>query len=70
MEFAEILLSTVSVSKNNVRGKTNKASLKDLVASIKEKGVLVPIIVRPIKSGYEIVAGNRRYAAAVKAKLI
>jgi len=69
MKFEQILLSTVSVSKNNVRGKASKASLKDLTASIKEKGVLVPIIVRPIKSGYEIVAGNRRYAAAVKAKL-
>jgi len=37
--------------------------LKSLSDSIKEKGLLQPIIVRPIAGFYEIVAGNRRYAA-------
>jgi ParB family chromosome partitioning protein len=44
--------------------------LADLAASIKEKGVLSPILVRPIgPDRYEIVAGERRWRAAQIAKL-
>lgn len=44
--------------------------LTDLAASIKEKGVLSPILVRPIgPDKYEIVAGERRWRAAQIAKL-
>ncbi|HEX4027762.1 MAG TPA: ParB/RepB/Spo0J family partition protein [Rhizomicrobium sp.] len=44
--------------------------LADLAASIREKGVLSPILVRPIGSDrYEIVAGERRWRAAQIAKL-
>jgi ParB family transcriptional regulator, chromosome partitioning protein len=44
--------------------------LADLAASIKEKGVLSPILVRPIGTDrYEIVAGERRWRAAQIAKL-
>lgn len=44
--------------------------LEDLAASIKEKGVLSPILVRPLGADrYEIVAGERRWRAAQIAKL-
>jgi ParB family chromosome partitioning protein len=44
--------------------------LADLAASIKEKGVLSPILVRPIgPDRYEIVAGERRWRAAQIAQL-
>ena len=46
--------------------------LNDLAESVKEKGVLQPILVRPIKgeaNAYEIVAGERRWRAAQMAKL-
>ena len=43
--------------------------LEDLVASIKEKGVLQPLIVRPAGDEYEIVAGERRWRAAQQAQL-
>jgi ParB family chromosome partitioning protein len=44
--------------------------LQELAASIKEKGVLSPILVRPIGTDrYEIVAGERRWRAAQLAKL-
>jgi ParB family chromosome partitioning protein len=44
--------------------------LQELAASIKEKGVLSPILVRPIGADrYEIVAGERRWRAAQIAKL-
>jgi ParB family transcriptional regulator, chromosome partitioning protein len=44
--------------------------LADLAASVKEKGVLSPILVRPLgPESYEIVAGERRWRAAQMAKL-
>jgi ParB family chromosome partitioning protein len=46
--------------------------LNDLAESVKEKGVLQPILVRPVKgeaNAYEIVAGERRWRAAQMAKL-
>ncbi|WP_299139802.1 ParB/RepB/Spo0J family partition protein [uncultured Tateyamaria sp.] len=45
------------------------APLDDLVASIKEKGVLQPLIVRQVGDVYEIVAGERRWRAAQQAQL-
>ncbi len=47
------------------------AALEELTASIREKGVLQPLIVRPHPSGegYEIVAGERRWRAAQRAQL-
>jgi len=46
--------------------------LNDLAESVREKGVLQPILVRPVKgeaNAYEIVAGERRWRAAQIAKL-
>ncbi|MEM6758876.1 MAG: ParB/RepB/Spo0J family partition protein [Pseudomonadota bacterium] len=43
--------------------------LEDLVASIKEKGVLQPLLVRAVGSEFEIVAGERRWRAAQQAQL-
>mgnify|MGYP001024811512 CR=1 FL=1 len=41
-----------------------QAALADLAESIREKGVLEPIIVRRVAAGYEVVAGERRARAA------
>lgn len=57
---------------NQPRRSFDKEKLGDLSASINEKGVLQPLIVRksPTKKGcYEIVAGERRWRAAQMAKL-
>lgn len=43
--------------------------ISDLVASIKEKGVLEPILVRPVDDRYQIIAGERRFHAARAAGL-
>lgn len=43
-------------------------SLDELVASIKEVGLLNPITVKKIEAGYEVVAGNRRFAALRRLK--
>jgi ParB family chromosome partitioning protein len=42
----------------------NNERLSDLISSIKEKGVLQPILVRRKGDGYEVVAGERRLRAA------
>ena len=44
-------------------------ALNELAASIAERGVLQPIIVRAVDDGYELVAGERRWRAAQKAQL-
>jgi ParB family transcriptional regulator, chromosome partitioning protein len=56
-----------SLIQNNAlqpRTKYDEVKLAELKASIKEKGVLQPILVRPVDKGYEVVAGERRLRAA------
>jgi ParB family transcriptional regulator, chromosome partitioning protein len=43
--------------------------LSELVASVREKGILEPILVRPSGSRFEIIAGERRYRAAMEVGL-
>jgi ParB family chromosome partitioning protein len=73
MQLKKISVKEARPSKTNVAGRTEGKEFKDLVASIKEKGVLVPVLAREIHKGvqdyYEIVAGNRRLAAAKEAGL-
>ena len=45
------------------------AALEELAASIRTKGIIQPLIVRPRGEGYEIVAGERRWRAAQLAQL-
>lgn len=44
-------------------------AIGELTASIIERGILQPILVRPVDEGFEIVAGERRWRAAQKAQL-
>ena len=45
------------------------AKLQELAESIKEKGILEPLIVRRVDQGYELIVGERRWRAAQKAGL-
>jgi len=45
------------------------AALAELAASIKRHGIVQPLIVTPVKDGYQLVAGERRWRAAQLAKL-
>jgi ParB family chromosome partitioning protein len=47
----------------------NLDSIDELASSIEEHGLLQPIVVRPMQYDYEVVAGNRRFAAAKLLKL-
>lgn len=46
-----------------------KEAMEELAASIKEKGIIQPLIVRKQGAGFEIVAGERRWRAAQQAQL-
>jgi ParB family transcriptional regulator, chromosome partitioning protein len=52
---------------NNPRRHFSEDDIASLALSLKEKGVLQPIMVRPKGSDYEIVAGERRWRAAQRA---
>lgn len=67
MELKHIELSQLSVSPANMRGVTKKPDLANILPSVRARGILVPLIVRPSAADgdYEIVAGKRRYYAAL-----
>jgi ParB family transcriptional regulator, chromosome partitioning protein len=65
----KLLLSQMKPNPKQPRRHFDEAALDELANSIKEKGLLQPILVRPIKNGYEIVAGERRWRAAKLAGL-
>ena len=66
---AKIFLKNIKPNPYQPRRYFDKHALDELVASIKVKGVLTPITVRETKIGYELIAGERRWRAAIKAKL-
>ena len=51
------------------RSRLDEGKVAELAASVAEKGVLQPLLVRPVGDGFEIVAGERRFRAARKAGL-
>ena len=62
-------LSQIHPNKNQPRKEFDPEKLNELADSIKQNGVLQPILVRRKGAGYEIVAGERRYQAAKLAGL-
>lgn len=68
---AFVPIENVDRNPDQPRHDFNESDLEDLTRSIAEKGVLQPIIVRPIPGGgnYQIVAGERRWRAAQRANL-
>ena len=68
----KLSLSDIVPNKYQPRKNFEEENLEDLTNSIKERGVIQPIIVRPSNtesSKYEIIAGERRWLAARKAGL-
>jgi len=63
--FEQIRLCDISVNPLNPRKNFDGPKYDELLASVKAKGVLVPIMVRPLPPGsptpYEIIAGERRF---------
>lgn len=71
--FRTVPLDAIRESTTNPRRHFDEKGMGDLVASVKESGILTPLLLRPKAngkgSGFEIVAGHRRYRAAKKAGL-
>ena len=65
----DIPTSHLKPNPKNPRKHLDDKKLQELAASIKQKGVIEPIIVRPAGKGFEIVAGERRYRASKLAGL-
>ncbi|WP_438433618.1 ParB/RepB/Spo0J family partition protein [Gorillibacterium sp. sgz500922] len=63
-KVTEIPLSQLRANPYQPRKTFNEETIKELASSIKEHGVIQPIIVRSVLRGYEIIAGERRFRAA------
>jgi ParB family transcriptional regulator, chromosome partitioning protein len=67
-----IPVAFIQASPNNPRKFFREDDLQDLARSLREKGLLQPLVVRPIQGGkdqFELVAGERRWRAAQRAGL-
>jgi ParB family chromosome partitioning protein len=63
-DFLRIRVAEIQVGGQQPRRSFSSGELGELVESVREKGVLQPVIVRPAAGGYELVAGERRLRAA------
>lgn len=58
-------ISEIEPNKNQPRKNFDKEALEQLATSIRENGILQPLLVRPLSSGnYQIIAGERRWRAS------
>jgi ParB/RepB/Spo0J family partition protein len=69
LDVKELRLDEIDPNPRQARQAFNYETLIELADSIREHGVIEPIVVRPTGSRYEIVAGERRHRAAGLARL-
>ena len=65
----EVEIGRIQPNPLQPRKNFDEGALAELTASIAERGVLQPILLRAVGEGFEIVAGERRWRAAQKARL-
>jgi len=69
-ELSQLAVRSLRPGKYQPRTRMDQASLAELAESIRARGVLQPVVVRPVDDGgYEILAGERRWRAAQLAGL-
>ena len=68
-EIVQLYLDDIIPNRFQPREIFDENALKELAVSIKEHGVIQPIIVRSVNGKYEIIAGERRYKASALAGL-
>ncbi|MBO6638465.1 MAG: ParB/RepB/Spo0J family partition protein [Roseitalea sp.] len=66
MDLQHIPIDQLKLAAVNVRHGRKPPAIDDILPSIRERGILQPLLVRPNGDGFEIVAGRRRYHAAQK----
>lgn len=62
-------INDIKPNANQPRKNFDEGKLEELADSIKQHGIIQPIVLRKAAKGYEIVAGERRYRASRKAGL-
>jgi ParB family chromosome partitioning protein len=67
--YQELPISTIQPNRYQPREHFGEEQLSALADSIREVGVLQPVLVRPADDGYELIAGERRWRAARRAGL-
>ncbi|MFL5809211.1 MAG: ParB/RepB/Spo0J family partition protein [Flavisolibacter sp.] len=68
-ELKTIPIKDIHPDPNQPRKFYDETAMQELVSSVKDKGVLQPILIRPNGNGYKLVCGERRYRAAKAAGL-
>lgn len=68
-ELRELPVAEIRPNPNQPRKRFDEEALQALADSLGERGVLQPVLVRPVPGGYELVAGERRWRAAQAAGL-
>jgi ParB family chromosome partitioning protein len=68
-KFFQCPIEELSPHGNQPRKSFDDDKLEELAASIREKGVIQPLVVRKVSDHYQIIAGERRWRAAQKAGL-
>jgi ParB family chromosome partitioning protein len=69
VSYIEVDVNTITTNPRQPRQVFDEESLAELAHSIREFGVLQPVVVRRSSAGYELVMGERRLRAAVAAGL-
>jgi ParB family chromosome partitioning protein len=69
LKFEELPVSAIRSNSRQPRTSFPEAGIRELAASIKEVGILQPLVVRPTPGGFELIAGERRLRAAKEASL-
>lgn len=67
---SEIDIDQIALNPSQPRLKQDEVRLEELARSIRERGVLQPVLVRPYGNGYQLIAGERRLSAAQRAGLL
>ena len=68
-EYMNVPIVELIESSTNPRKVFDQSFLEELAESIRNKGILSPLLVRPVNNHLEIVAGAQRYRAAKLAGL-
>lgn len=69
VEFKAISLDLIDDPQQPMRSELSPASVEDLVLSIKQVGIIEPIVVKPMNGRYEVIAGHRRLYASKIARI-
>ena len=69
LKFEELPVTAIRPNSRQPRNSFPEAGIKELAASIREVGILQPLVVRSTPAGFELIAGERRLRAAREAGL-